>query len=156
MKQANIAVLVIQETRLRGIHDFSICGYSIMLSGSVLEVAGRNWSGVGFIIAPEVQLTVIGFRAISNRIAELSLRVPKGMLRIFSVYAPHSGRSYTIRKHFFNELHSSWKFPHEHSCTMVLGDFNAKLYQRLPGEEDVLGEHVFSAPFFKSITYFES
>ena len=34
---------------------------------------------------------------------------------------------------------------------MVLGDFNAKLYHRLPGEEEVLGDYVLNAPFSKAL-----
>jgi len=152
MKTTIIAILAIQETHLRGMHDFNIFGYSIMLSGSTTQTKiGRNFSGVGFIIAPEVQPAVIGFRAVSYRIAELRLRVPRGTLQILSVYAPHSGRSYDIRKHFFDELLSCWKSPNLHSCTMVLGDFNAKLYHRLPGEEEVLGDYVFDSPFSRAL-----
>ena len=46
MKQASIAILAIQETHLRGIHEFNICRYSIMLFGSVLETIGRKFSGL--------------------------------------------------------------------------------------------------------------
>lgn len=135
--------MAIQERHLRGIHDFSISGHSIMLSGSMTETIGRNFGGVDFIIAPVFQSPIVGFRAVNDQIAELRLLVPKGMLRILSVYAPHSGRTPEIRKDFFEELDFFWKPLNAHSCTMVLGDFNAKLYNRLPGEEGVLSDYVF-------------
>ena len=90
MQSQNIQILAIQETHLHGIQCFMIGGYSIMLSGSAVDASIRNYTGVGFIVAPEAQKAVSGFRAITDRIAELRIRVRGGNLKILSCYAPHS------------------------------------------------------------------
>ena len=147
MKSQSIQILAIQETHLHGMECFSIDGYSIMLSGSDLDVSIRNFTGVGFIVAPEAQRAITGFRAVNDRIAELRIRVPGGTLKILSCYAPHSKKPYDVRKNFYHDLLSNRKISTSHVSTMVLGDFNAKLFHRLPGEEDLLGDFVFTSPF---------
>ena len=118
-----------------------------MLSGSDVDASIRNYTGVGFIVSPEAQKAVTGFRAVNDRIAELRIRVPGGTLKVLSCYAPHSKKPYDVRKKFYNDLLSNWKVSTSHTSTMVLGDFNAKLFHRLPGEEDILGSFVFASPF---------
>ena len=123
----------------------------MMLSGSEVDVSIRNYTGVGFIVAPEAQKAVTGFRAINDRIAEIKLRVAGGILKLLTCYAPHSGKQYSVRKQFYSELLQNWKTPPLNTSTIVLGDFNAKLFRRQPGEEedeeDFLGDFVFETPF---------
>ena len=52
-----------------------------------------------------------------------------------------------VRKSFYNEVVANWNTSTAHTSTMVLGDFNAKLFHRLHGEDDLLGEFVFPSPF---------
>ena len=47
------------------------------------------------------------------------------------------------QKRFFDELGRIWKPSRDHDCTLVLGDFNAKLYQKFVSDTDMLGDYVF-------------
>ena len=146
MKAHGISVLCIQETQAKGQHNFYDGGFFVALSGCTLEKVGRANAGVGFVVAPWATRCIIGFRFFNDRLASLRLRVKGGELTVLSAYAPHSGYSYQTRKDFFDTLLQHWKPMGTHTSCIALGDFNAKLFNRLPGEEDVLGEHVFESP----------
>lgn len=152
MEQRRIAVLRIQETQAKVQHTFYENGFLVVLSGCTEEISGRANAGVGFIVAPWATSAVAGFRLFSDRLACLRLRVKGGLLNVLSAYAPHSGHSYQVRKLFFDDLLSQWKPTGAHTCCIALGDFNAKLFGRMPGEQDVLGAFVFPSPQRKDLT----
>ena len=106
---------------------------------------GREYAGVGFVVAPRVISAVVGFIQRSNRLAELTLRVSGGYVRLLSVYAPQGGLLYDVRQAFFTDL-SSCLLSKVHGPTIVLGDLNSRLHYRCAGEEDVMGPHVFGNP----------
>ena len=146
MKAHGIAVLCIQETHVKGQRHVYDDGFLVVLSVRMEEKAGRANAGVGFIVAPWATPCIMGFRFYSDRLASLRIRAKGGVLGTFSAYAPHSGYNYETRKEFFDDLLKQWRPTSAHTCCIALGDFNAKLFSRLPGEEDVLGEHVFRCP----------
>ena len=77
------------------------------------------------------------------------MKVKGGVLTIITAYAPHSGYKYAQRKMFFDGLESMWKPSRDHDCTVVLGDSNAKLYQKFASDNDVLGDYVLTSPLPK-------
>ena len=58
-------------------------------------------------------------------------------------HAPHSGYAYPERQLFYQDLVDFVHKQSSHGPKMVCGDFNARLYQRLEGEEDVIGPYVY-------------
>ena len=146
MKHNGIAVLAMQETHVKGMHHFYQDGFLVILSGEDAEKAGRSWSGVGFVIASSALQSIVGFRMINDRLVSLKLRVAGGLLHVIAAYAPHSDYRYEVRKDFFDQLLSAWGTVGSHTCTMALGDFNAKLFDQMPGDEDVIGRFLFRSP----------
>ena len=62
---------------------------------------------------------------------------------MITAYAPQSGLDYEKRQAFHYELQDLIRATTAHSTTMAFGDFNAQLLRRGPGEEDMIGPHVF-------------
>jgi len=74
----------------------------------------------------------------------LKLRTQKGKVVLFSAYAPPQTPNHPVneRQECFHSLAQFWS---EVSCNgpkVVLGDFNSRLYARLPGEEDMIGDSI--------------
>ena len=76
--------------------------------------------------------------------SSVKLRVQGGKAAFISTYAPHSGKPYDERQRFYHELGVFVNKTTAHGPKFVLGDFNARLYRRLPGEEDLIGDAIFT------------
>ena len=83
----NIQVLCIQETR-RSLSDYWITdkGFLVILSGRSDEK--REFAGVGFIIAPQLRASIIGFCQASSRFACVKLKVAGEKIVIVLTYVP--------------------------------------------------------------------
>lgn len=141
MTNENIDVLCIQETHLNGAEYYEMDGFMVYLSGSRKD--DRNYTGVGFIVAPWTKTAVITFHAVTERIGSLRLKVHGGTLTILSVYAPHDKHPFEDRHQFFSDVVAHTKSDTKHHATMVLWDFKAKFVCVMVGEENMIGEHVF-------------
>ena len=84
--------------------------------------------------------------ATNDRLASLKVKIPGGTLTLISAYAPHSGYEFDSRQRFFQELSATIRPATHHSASIIMGDFNAKLGMVMPGEEAVIGPHVFESP----------
>ena len=68
-----------------------------------------------------------------------------GIISLISAYIPHSGYEFEDRQSCFTELFEAVRPTTPYSTTLVLGDFNAKLLQQQPGEEQHVGQFVYLA-----------
>ena len=59
------------------------------------------------------------------------------------VYAPHAGRSVKDKDIFYRDIQTTVSTLPKHEINIVLGDFNARLLERLPHEQDIIGMHIF-------------
>ena len=138
----NISILCLQETRAsKADYYYSENGFRVILSGT--EEVQRSWTGVGFIVAPRVAHLVEGFLQFSDRLASLKIRGRGGRFGILCAYAPHNLRPYDERHHFYLELGRLLDETSVNGPKYCVGDFNARLGQRRPGEEDLLGPYCF-------------
>ena len=142
MEELKIDIICLQEIHktLSGYYETDD-GYLVILSGSATNE--REYAGVGFIVAPLLRKSIVGFVQASARMASLKIRIPGGKMAIFSAYAPQSGRHYDERQEFFQNLASFVKSTSSHGPKIICGDFNARLYRRLPGEEEIMGQYIF-------------
>ena len=69
-----------------------------------------------------------------------------GKVVLISAYAPHSGKPPQERASFFNDLTTLYSTTSANGAKVVLGDLNARLHQRYPGEDAIMGPHVFGNP----------
>ena len=97
MKILGIDILCIQETHKSGSsYEITDDGFLLILSGAPSEEEVET-AGVGFLIAPHIRRSVIGFRQETSRMACTKLRVKGGKIVIWSIYAPHNGKSLATR-----------------------------------------------------------
>uniref|UniRef100_A0A914USY1 Reverse transcriptase domain-containing protein n=1 Tax=Plectus sambesii TaxID=2011161 RepID=A0A914USY1_9BILA len=77
---------------------------------------------------------VLGVVFVSNRIIELTLQLRGGRtLRLIQIHAPHAGNPDATYDDFLNEL-ADLLCARRSTTTIVLGDFNAVISSRQPGE----------------------
>ena len=75
--------------------------------------------------------------------ASLKIRVQGGKMVICSVYAPHNGKPFQQRQHFFHDLSRFLGKISSHGPILLLGDFNSRLHRHFTGEENIIGPYVF-------------
>ena len=142
MEKHAIDVMCIQEThKPNSAYFVTGAGYLLILSGTA-DVEKES-AGVGFIMSPSMRRSIIGFCQLSERLASVKLRVTGGKAVLFSAYAPHSGKPFGERQTFYQHVAEAYSATSSHGPKLLFGDWNARLYRRMPGEEKVIGEHVF-------------
>ena len=138
MLERHIDIMALQETH-RPKADYLITdeNFLVVLPGGDSE---KEFAGVGFLIAPHVRQSVVGFVQAGPRMASLKIRVPGGKAVVVSAYAPHAGYSYADRQHFFSTLACFVNGQSAHGPKVICGDMNARIYRRQPGEEEAFGD----------------
>ena len=96
---------------------------------------------VGFIVGPKLRPHIEGYCQVSSRVASLKLKCAGGRFAIFSAYAPHNMRSLDERWAFYEELGNHWQRVSVNGAKLIFGDFNARLGNCRPGEEDIVGPY---------------
>ena len=142
MVHHSIDLVCIQETHKQN-SDYFINdeGFLVIFSGSVGEI---EHAGVGFIVAPHIRRSIYSFRQESSRMASIKLRIHGGKLTLVTTYAPHSGYPFNVRQEYFQTLGQFFHSQSGNGPKLVCGDFNSRLFRQLPGEEHIIGQHVFS------------
>ena len=81
MKSNGIGISCVQEIRKFSSEHFTTPeGFLCIFSGANCAKEKTSDSGVGFIIAPEVRPSVVGFCQLSDRLCSLRLRVEGGKI----------------------------------------------------------------------------
>ena len=142
MHERRIGIIFLQEVR-RNNSDYleEEGGFLVVLSGTAGEE--REWAGVGFILAPWLRSSMVGFTQLSNRLCAIKLKTPRGKLCIINAYAPHNRRPYDERQRFFADLGDLYGRPSGCDVKVLVGDFNARLGRALPNEEHEIGPFSF-------------
>ena len=141
MQLYSIDIICLQETRAPRADYYNDDGFQKILSGA--DKTGLNWAGVGFIIAPWCTSCVESFLQYSDRIAYLKIKVNRGCVGVFSVYAPHNLKPLDERFQFYCDLGSTLDRCSVSGQKYSCGALNARLGKRRPGEEDILGPYCF-------------
>ena len=145
MSRYSISILCIQETHIaKSPYYTTENGFLVILTGST--GIGRDYAGVGFIVAPWAKHAVACFLQLNSRLACLKFRVAGGKLGIISAYAPHNGHPFDARQEFFEKLGSMYERTAVNKGKFIFGDLNSRLHTRLPGEEAYIGDYVFGDP----------
>ena len=100
-------------------------GFLVVCSGSAVGV--KEFAGVGFVVAPWIRGSVVGFIQNSNRIACLKLRVPQGKIALIYAYAPHGGYPFDIRQSFFSQLSEAFEKTSVNGLKLICGDLNSRI-----------------------------
>ena len=141
MRKYRIDILCLQETRAPKAEYYTDNGFFIILSGS--EEVKRSFAGVGFVVAPWCKHRVCGFLQFSDRMASLRVRGGEGQVAFICAYAPHNLKPYDERHRFYSDLGHLSDRTAVNGPKYFVGDFNARIGRRRPGEEDIMGPFTF-------------
>ena len=111
-----------------------------LANGNVLYCSRNNKKerGVGFLVKKHLQGSILNFRAISERLAVITIQFSKRyLMKIIQVYAPTSLSSQEDLDEFYDDLNTELDRPDNAShFATIMGDFNAKVGR---GDEDCMG-----------------
>lgn len=139
--------MCLQETRKKdSTHYVLDSGHLVILSGS--GGPGSEWSGVGFVISPRMKSYIQNFLQFSDRLCSLKIKTKGGKFGLVCAYAPHNLKSIDDKLKFYEDLSRLMDRISVNGPKLVFGDFNARLGQRQPGEDDVLGDFCFGLEAF--------
>ena len=146
MVQWQIGILYIQEVYCEDSDYFvTPSGFFVIFSGNDAN-SNRN-TVVRFIISSNCRSSVLGFCQFSSRICGLKIKIEGRKLGLISAYTLHNGYAFEARHNFFSELDSFYASISCNGGVMIIGDLNARLYTRLPGEESYIGPYFFKNQF---------
>ena len=133
MRARSLAILCVQETRATctGCRTLDNGYVFITSSGKDNE---KNYAGVGFLIAPYMRKSIFSFKLVSDRICYIKLRVKD---------APHNNHDYGFRQHFFTDLAGVVANSRSYGQQLVVGDFNARIHNKIGGEDGIFGDFCF-------------
>jgi len=145
MQAEGLAIMCLQETRIPA------SGTRIVETDFVLITSGaddgkRTFAGVCFLIAPWVRRSVCRFKAVSERLSCLKLRIYGGKAIFFNVYAPHGGYDYQTRQELFAQVGEIISATRSYGPRIIAGDCNSRIQNNIGGEDDVLGPYCFGNP----------
>lgn len=137
MKQRNISILGVCETRYKGKTDKKIHeDYRLLSSGSD---DGRH--GVGFVVAPELSKHIEVVEQIDERIISISIKLKEGGMSLVQVYAPQQGRIAAEKEEFYRKLQQTVDGIKYGQQLIIIGDWNGHIGSERTGYEDIIGPH---------------
>ena len=111
-----------------------------LANGNVLYCSGNDKKerGVGFLVKKHLQGNILNFRAISERLAVITIQISKRyLMKNIQVNAPTSLSSQEDFDENYDDLNTELDRPDNAShFTTIMGDFNATVGR---GDEDCMG-----------------
>ncbi|XP_073957407.1 uncharacterized protein [Choristoneura fumiferana] len=104
------------------------------------ETAGQR--GVGFLIKKSLKENILELIGLSDRLAILNIKL-SGYTKIWTiiqVYAPTESSGKKDIEEFYNNLSDTLR-KYDNNNLIIMGDFNAQVGTREPGEELILGDY---------------
>ena len=80
---------------------------------------------------------------INNRLMSLTINTVPLRISLTNVYAPHAGLTSQTKTDFYDSLAHIVRQQPPHQINLILGDFNARLMEILPGERSILGQFLY-------------
>ena len=87
----------------------------------------RHERGVGIMVTKEVEKSVLGYWAVSERVIMMKVKGHPFNMNFIQVYAPTTESSEEEVDEFYEELEEAWIQCKSQEVTLVMGDFNAKV-----------------------------
>lgn len=141
MSRNSIDVCCVQETRKSKSDIYELRGFTFILSGC--NSGSMEWYGVGFVVSPQFKRRIRGFCQVSERIATLKIGCSGGTFALITALAPHNLRPQGEKWDFFDKLGKVLSTTSTNGPKLLVGDFNARIGQARPGEQNVLGPYCF-------------
>src|SRR3984885_9352479 len=137
MKRLDIAIMGLSKTRWKGQGHFNWRGYRIIMSGQ--KERGRN---VVAIMCDKISTkAIMGYDTVNDRILSVRFRGRQVNTTIVQVYAPTSTALEEEHDRFYADLQSIMDRTPKRDILVIIGDFNAKVGQRIGGNKGTMGDH---------------
>ena len=139
MRQQNLDILVLTETRGKSYYTYNSEGYLFIVSGSVQD----PYAGVTIVVAPRIRPHIQDVTQHSPRLSSVTIAARSGSMHILGVYAPHNKMDVDLLKiPFWDQLEDAFSKIPLPEPAYVLGDFNVRLQGRSSTEKEFLGPHI--------------
>ena len=139
MRQQNLDILVLTETRGKSYYTYNSEGYLFIVSGSVQD----PYAGVTIVVAPRIRPHIQDVTQHSPRLSSVTMAARSGSMYILGVYAPHNKMDVDLLKiPFWDQLEDAFSKIPLPEPAYVLGDFNVRLQGRSSTEKEFLGPHI--------------
>lgn len=124
MRTYNLDILGLSETHWRNSGHFRTAeGNTVYFSGP--ENTSSN--GVAIIVPPKLNNSVIGYRAVDDRIIHVKIQTTTTIAHFVQIYAPTSTSSEVEIEAFYGRLEEVLTDIPNRDLLFILGDFNAKV-----------------------------
>lgn len=127
-----------------GLSEVRRTGYAIIDESDQIfcfygETKGLH--GVGFLIRKYLKENIESFIGVTERICVLNLKFDNTLLSIVQAYAPTSDASDQVIENFYHKLQ---EIKEKYTKNLIImGDFNARIGQRLPSEKHIMGPYCY-------------
>jgi hypothetical protein len=119
----DVDILGISEMKWIGSGHFRSTNNTVMYSG---HNAHRK-NGVGIIITNQVSKSLIGYKAVNNRIIYIKVKAHAVNITCVQVYAPTSSAETADIEDFYRNLHSVLKEIPKKEVLILMGDWNSNI-----------------------------
>ena len=140
LKKNDIDFLCLQETKIPSSSIEQRSNFIFVFSSSV--EGGTDHHGVGFCYNRKVEKYRNHYMQHSSHLAEIEINMHGNPLVILSAYMPHDASTETGRLAAWGHMTDRLREISHNKNVVVLGDFNAAMHAREPGEEECLGPHI--------------
>ena len=142
MKQYNICLLGLSETRWLQAGQLRLASGETLLSSGHSEEGAPHTEGVGLMLTPEAHRALNGWEPISSRIITSKVATKKKNIRlnVIQCYAPTNDTEDEKKEDFYQHLQTVLDRVGKKDMTILMGDFNAKIGSNNTGDEEVMGK----------------
>jgi exonuclease III len=139
MKLHDIHIMALQEHNMPQSNTFKSNKYHFYMSQC--ETRGL---GVAIVVSPKLAPYVTKVICNSSRLMSIEIAVEGHRYIFFSTYTPHSGTQLDEeRAPYWEQLQAEISKLPKTAFYVIAGDLNTRLHARMPGEEQVIGPHVY-------------
>ena len=142
LRKRKVDVCCLQEVRFKG-QGARFIGvkerrYKLWWAGT-----DSGTGGVGILIKEELCDKVVEVRRRNDRIMAVVMTFGKEILRMICAYGPQSGRPFTEKQQFYDDLAYEWNLCSSAEMVLGLGDFNCHVGKLIDGFEGIHGGYGF-------------
>jgi exonuclease III len=101
--------------------------------------------GVGIMVHQKIKKAILEIHPISARLMHVVVD-GKPKIHILSCYAPQAARPILEKEAFYDSLDQVMERIPRHDMVITMGDFNARILERLAGEDSAVGKFYFRTP----------
>ena len=99
--------------------------------------------GVALVYGRKLRSCKLNVHQINGRLMMATFETRPLKTNLIVAYAPHAGTSIADKDAFYNAFCQLVDSLPQHEINIILGDFNVRLIQRFPNEENFVGPHIF-------------